>query len=105
MYECAYQLKKEIDGAIHEVSLDCVDVRKIWEFYEQYLIDESILNKLQEDYELTDFNKCEDVIDSILRKYKKYFSNGGGHEFSLNEAIEEHQEKIEEIVRQMKGGS
>jgi len=103
LYKCEYGFKKEIGGTTHEILLDCVDLRKIWEFYEQYLVDESIWNKLQEDYGLKDFKKCEDVIDDISHRYKKHCSNGGDHEFSLDEAIEENSKKINELVNQMKG--
>ena len=105
MYECVFQLKKKVGNTVHKLTLDRNEVREIWAFYEEYLTDENIWNKLKDDYGLADFAKCEDVVDAISHRYKKCVEWGSDHEFSLDEAFSENQEKIDELVKQMEGSS
>jgi len=96
-------LKKQIGDTIHEIELNCDEVRAVYNFYAQYLIDETIWNKLQADYGLTDFSKCEDLMDNISYRYNKILEWGGDPEFSFDEAISENKEQIEKLVKQQEG--
>ena len=105
MYECKYILKKQIKDTVHELTLDQNEIREIWAHYEQYLTDENIWNRIKDAYGLNDFTKYEDIIDDISHKYKKCIEWGCDHEHALDEAISEHQERLEELVKQREGES
>ena len=103
MYECKYTLKKQIGDTSHKIALNQTDIQKIWAYYEQYLSDENIWNRLKNDYGLSDFAKYDDIIDDISHKYKKYIEWGSDHEHAMNEAISEHKERLVELMKQREG--
>jgi len=103
MYACEFILKRKFGNVAHELVLTRDDVRTIWAYYEQYLADENIWNKLRNDFGISNYSLYEDIIDAISHRYNKCIEWGCDHEYALGEAFSEHQERLEELMKQREG--
>jgi hypothetical protein len=98
MAECCYIIEKKINGVIHKITLDKEEMSAIWVFYDDFLIEERIENRLRDEFGITDFTGCVDTINDILHRYNKSQEYGCDEESSLSFAFDEYQERIDAFI-------
>lgn len=98
MYECSYTIKTTINGEKHEIVLSHEEIDEIWSFYKDYLLAERIWERFKNDYGVDDYAKFEEVIGCICDSYNSHRDNGSYDEYSIDAAMAEYSEQIENLL-------
>jgi hypothetical protein len=98
MAEFNYTIEREINGVTHKLPLTRNEVYSIWFYYEDFMLEELIEDKLQNDYGISDFSKCGNVIGNLMYRYNKSRDYGCDEESSMVYAFKECADEIEKIA-------
>ena len=98
MADCCYILKKEINGITHELPLTCDEISLIWLHYDNFMIEEQVINKLIDDYGIKDISEFESIIDELVYRYNKNREYGCDEEHSVQFAFEEMNVEIDNLL-------
>ena len=102
MRECKFEIKNpDISNIQSErtVTLDRNTIFQIWEYYEDYVLEERIRDKLLYAYGVADIpTQAQQLIDDIIDSYNQNRKHGCDEEFSFDEAIADHSDAIEALI-------
>jgi len=99
MAECSYSINREINGVMHQLLLTQDEISAIWRYYDDFLMEEHIENRLRDNYGITDYAECADIISDMIHRYNKSRGYGCDEEYSLDSAFEEMQERIKAYMK------
>ena len=98
MVECRYVIKREINGAMHEIILNRDEISAIWVYYDDVLIEERIVNKLIDDYGVKDITALQSLIDDLVYRYNKNRGYGCDDEHSMDFAFGDLSDEINSLL-------
>jgi hypothetical protein len=100
MREMKYVLHKKINGEIMSIELNADEVRAVGEYYDEVMLADRVWLKLE--FELgvkpEDFHMFEEIVSDIIAAYEKNREYGCDDQFSMDEAINDHSDRIEALM-------